>query len=103
MAKPLYASYIEFVPVKGKANDLLQAMLDAAAAFTDDAGCLQYVAGIAGNGNVGVWEIWTSANAHEHSLMDPETRAFIKQTMPMIKEIVPARILDLHGGRGLPS
>jgi quinol monooxygenase YgiN len=55
------------------------------------------------NGNVGVWEIWTSQDAHERSLMDKETRAFVKQTMPLIKEIIPARQIDLRGGKGTPS
>ncbi|MGC4190260.1 MAG: hypothetical protein QM589_03385 [Thermomicrobiales bacterium] len=99
-----YASYTEFQPAGGKGDDLLAALTEAAAQMTPVAACLHYLVGRnVATGAIGVWEVWTGKDGHDASLEDPQTRALITQTMPLISGINGPFVLDLDGGKGFPE
>jgi quinol monooxygenase YgiN len=94
-----YAAYIEFTPAEGQGDALLTALQEAAAQMATVVSCRHYLVGKnVASGAIGVWEVWTSKEAHDGSLQDPATRAFITRTMPLIAGFTGPFELELGSG-----
>ena len=81
-----------FMAAPGKGDELVEVLLEAAAALSSDPECVQYTVGVAGDDEVAVFELWESEAAHAASLQRPEIQEIISRGRPLIAGMGPASI-----------
>jgi quinol monooxygenase YgiN len=97
----LYGLFSTFSAADGAQNQLITHLLNAAALFSDDPTCIQYIVGQSGEREVSAFEVWTDRAAHDASLEREDVRALIKAARPLIAGMGQQTELDIGGGKGL--
>ncbi len=91
-----------FLAQPGRRDDLVEILLEAAAALGRDDGCLHYVISTTEDPDtVWVTEVWTDRAAHDASLEPEDVKALIQRAMPLIAGMGEQTHLTVHGGKGL--
>lgn len=97
-----YGLFTRFPTRPGRRDELTAILLRAAAAMENNADCLYYTVGTAGEEDaVCVSEAWTDQSAHAASLDDESARALIVQARDLLASFPEQTRLTLHGGKGL--
>ncbi|GAB2571232.1 antibiotic biosynthesis monooxygenase [Paractinoplanes abujensis] len=84
-------------------RDEVATILTSGADGLKAAGCHLYVVGLDATDDVTIWvtEAWDSKEAHDASLLLPETRAFIARAMPLLTGEFTSRETRIAGGLGV--
>jgi quinol monooxygenase YgiN len=95
--------HVRFTAQPGRGDELEAILLEAAAGTEADDDCLLYVISRspADADIVFVTEVWTSREAHDHSLEDEAVRELIARAMPLMAGPPDAVTLAPAGGKGL--
>ena len=88
-----------FIAADGQRDELVRVLLDAADALEADRDCVQYTVGVAGEDEVGVFELWESEEAHSASLQRPEIQAVIARGRPLIAGVGGQIRIVVEGGK----
>jgi quinol monooxygenase YgiN len=94
----------KFSAQRGKRDELVEYLLQAAALLERNPDCMQYVVSTSDEPDA-VWvsEVWTDKTAHERSLEPDEIRALIQRARPLIAGMSDRTELHVHGGKGIPK
>ncbi|MWV44282.1 antibiotic biosynthesis monooxygenase [Paenibacillus sp. HJL G12] len=97
-----YGAYVKFTAKSGERQALADILLEAAAAAQTIADCEIYIINVSDDEPDAIWvtEVWSSAEAHQASLSQPETKESISRAMPLIAGVESIPVMPL-GGKGL--
>lgn len=97
-----FGMYVKMRAVKGRRDELVDLMLEAARLMSAVNGCILYLVHKVPDEAraVCVTEFWKTADAHARSLELPEVKALIKRARPLIAGIEQTTLAPI-GGRGL--
>ncbi len=100
----MYGLFGKFTAHPGKREELVELLLEAASLLESNAYCLHYLMSTSDEADA-VWvsEAWTDEAAHEASLEPEEIRALIQVARPLIAGMSDRTVLDVRGGKGLPT
>jgi quinol monooxygenase YgiN len=99
-----YGFSITFTAQPGKRDELVNILLKSADQLKDNPDCIHYLIGLADEPDaIWIYETWTSKEAHDAALEPEESKALIKQAMPLIAGVSNQVDTQLAGGKGLPS
>lgn len=98
-----FGMYNKIPTPPGKRDELVELLLEAAAAMQEIPGCDLYLVNVSASEPDVVWvtEVWESAEAHQASLSLDSTKEAIKRGMPLIAGPVESIKLVPMGGKGL--
>ena len=99
-----FGLYSKITSHSGQRDALVAVLLEAATAIQHIPDCELYIVNVSATEPDVVWvtEVWSSSAAHEASLTRNETKALIKQGMPLIAGGERIEIIPI-GGKGLPT
>lgn len=80
----MHAMLGKMTATEGNGDVLAERMLQAARSMREVPGCRQYFIYRGEGEDIWISEFWDSQEAHEASLQNPATQAFIAETMPLI-------------------
>ncbi|WP_136603936.1 putative quinol monooxygenase [Paenibacillus dokdonensis] len=97
-----YGAYVKFTAKPGARETLANILLEAAAAAQTVEECEVYIINLSETEPDAIWvtEVWSSAEAHQASLTQPETKDSITRAMPLIAGVESIPVVPL-GGKGL--
>lgn len=100
-----FGMYNKIPTQPGKREELVELLLEAAAAMQQFPDCDLYLVNVSASEPDVVWvtEVWESAEAHQASLNLDSTKEAIKRGMPLIAGPVESIKLVPVGGKGLPK
>jgi quinol monooxygenase YgiN len=99
----LYGLHVRFRPQPAMADELERILLQAAAGAGDAPECRLYVVGRSPEDSELVWvlEVWSSREAHDAGLNDPNARALRQRAMLLLAGRPQTSELRPSGGKGL--
>lgn len=87
----------------GKRDEVVEILLRASEAVGQH-GCHAYIVGVADDPDlICVSELWVSKEAHDLSLLTPQTREAIATAMPMLTGEFSGQEMTVLGGLGAPD
>src|ERR1700704_2294546 len=97
-----FGMHVEFRARPGHVDELESILLEAADGTRSDEACRLYVVSRSPEEEraVCVTEAWTSREAHDASLEEPDTRSLIARAMPLLDGAPHATPLIPRGGKG---
>jgi len=97
-----YGLFGKFAAQPGKRDELVTCLLQAARLLGRNSACIHYLVSTSDEPEaVWVYEVWTSAAAHDASLEPEDVQALIQQARPLIAGMSDQMQLTVHGGKGL--
>ncbi|MEP1151344.1 MAG: antibiotic biosynthesis monooxygenase [Balneola sp.] len=89
-----------FTAKKGKGNELVSILENAASLMKDAKGCLVYIVGQQADNKdiVHVFEVWDSKQDHDDSLSVKGVRELVGKAMPIIEGKPNGIEIDIAGG-----
>jgi quinol monooxygenase YgiN len=100
-----YALLNKLTTKPGQRQQVLDILLESGKLFDDNSDCFQYlVSESTGDPNV-IWvtDLWTSQEAHEKALENPELRPFVEKSLPLLEGMPEQIEIRPVGGKGLPQ
>jgi len=99
-----YAMTGKFITTAEDRDKLIDILVTAGKEMQENDDCLLYLAckDEANDDVVWVMELWTSKEAHDESLAQPQTRELIGKALPVIKGTEGASLIPV-GGKGLSN
>ncbi|OXM87599.1 putative quinol monooxygenase [Paenibacillus rigui] len=98
-----FGLYNKFMTKEGKRDELVGILLEAAASMEQVTDCEIYSVNVSDNEPESVWvyEVWSSAGAHQASLSLEGAAALIGRAMPLIAGVERIHTLTPVGGKGI--
>lgn len=97
-----FGMYAKFTAKPGQRDELVNILLEAAAGAQSVRECELYIVNVSDTEPDVIWvtEVWSHAEAHAASLEQEDTKAAIRQAMPLIAGVESTQIRPV-GGKGL--
>jgi len=101
----MYAMTGKLIALKGRRNELVQILNQAASLVGHLPACRLYIVSedVSNEDQVWVFEMWDDKAAHDLSLKDERVRALIAEAMPLMGAAPDGAELRVAGGHGIAN
>jgi quinol monooxygenase YgiN len=100
-----YALLNKLTAKPGQRQSVVDILIESGKLFDDNPACHLYLVSESADDPKVIWvvDLWTTREAHEDALKNPELRPYVEKSLPLLEGMPDQIEIQPAGGKGLPD